>query len=578
MLRQYCNAAPLGETSMQNITDLCNKLSNPGKPGAYTFTEVVYAAPNLDYSSNPDLNQYHVYQNPTDGFATRRIDISNIAELGFSIDWPFDNTQVPINGHIRIPVGDGPFPLVVFAHGNHDPLENSTPGYIYLCELLAAHGIIAATIDVNFINGFNFGENDARAIVHLEHLKQFQLWNAQAGHPLEGKVDMSRVMIVGHSRGGEAVGHASLFNSMESVQFDPELAPVPLDGSLGLGPYGFDIRAAVAIAPTDGQYVPVTGPTKVRDNYLIIHGSRDGDVFTFEGYKTYDRSHTVDLANPTQPARGFKSLLWIHGANHNYFNSVWQQESTKTIEREDQEQIAKVYISALAMSVLQDKQEFLELLRNYALGIEAGWLPNNVNLVSQFQDSHRLFVQHFEESQTSLEVSKPVVGTVKTSEINAKKLSFEGQQPTDHLYQETQGLRLRWTGGDGSYRIKLDPQTLDTKAFKFLALRVGQSTEPNNQIGEDQDFTIEVHDKAKGSCFPASSINRLIYPDKVALGFPNEGEEESTFSRTVMQTLRIPLKGLQEDGIDINNLTQIKLSFNIVPSGTLYLDELQLTN
>lgn len=565
---------------MQTITDLCRHLNNPGQPGAYTFTEAIYAAPNLDYSSNPDLNQYFVYHNPTEGFTTRRIDISTITELGFGVNWTFDSTQVPINGQVRIPVGHGSFPLVVFAHGNHNPLENSTPGYIYLCELLASHGIIAATIDVNFLNGFNFGENDARAIVHLEHLKQFQLWNAQPGHPLEGKVDMSRVMIVGHSRGGEAVGHASLFNSMQSVQFDPELPPVSLDGSLGLGPYGFDIRAAVAISPTDGQYVPVTGLTKVQDNYLILHGSRDGDVITFEGYKTYDRSHTVDLANPTQPARGFKSLLWIHGANHNYFNSVWQQESSNTIEREEQEQIAKVYISALAMAVLQNKHEFLELLRNYTLGIEADWLPPNINLVSQFQDSHRLFVQHFEEFETNIVVSKPVEGTVEASEINAKKLSFEGQQPTDNLYQETQGLRLRWTGGGGSYRIKLACNTLDTKSFKFLALRVGQSSEPNNQIGEDQDFTIEVRDKKNASCFTASSIQRLIYPDKFALGFADvENQQEELFiTRTVMQTLRIPLAHLQSDGINTNNLTEIKLSFNIVPSGTLYLDDLQITN
>jgi predicted dienelactone hydrolase len=565
---------------MQNISDFCKKLSNPGQSGACTFTEAIYAAPNLDYSSNPDLNQYFLYHNPTEGFATRRIDISTITELGFGVNWTFDSTQVPINGQVRIPVGNGPFPLVIFAHGNHDPLENSTPGYIYLCELLASHGIIAATIDVNFLNGFNFGENDARAIVHLEHVKQFQLWNAQPGHILEGKVDMSRVMIVGHSRGGEAVGHASLFNSMHSVQFEPELPPVPLDGSLGLGPYGFNIRAAVAIAPTDGQYIPVTGPTQVQDNYLIVHGSRDGDVFTFEGYKTYDRSHTVNIANPTQPTGGFKSLLWIHGANHNYFNSVWQQESSNTIEREEQEQIAKVYISALAMAILQDKHEFLELLRNHTLGLEAGWLPQNINLVSQFQDSHRLFVQHFEESESNIVVSKPVEGTVKASEINAKKLSFEGQQPTDHLYQETQGLQLRWTGDNGSYRIKLASDTLDTKSFKFLTLRVGQSSEPNNQIGEDQDFTIEVRDKKNASCFTASSIHRLIYPDKFVLGFSDGGESEDGLfvTRTVMQTLRIPLKNLQADGIDIHNLTEIKLSFNIVPSGTLYLDDLQLSN
>ena len=76
---------------------------------------------------------------------------------------------------------------MMFAHGNHGPLENSTPGYLYLCQLLASHGIIAATIDVNFLNGGNFGENDARGIVHLEHLKQFRTWNSTAGHRLQAK-------------------------------------------------------------------------------------------------------------------------------------------------------------------------------------------------------------------------------------------------------------------------------------------------------------------------------------------------------------------------------------------------------
>ena len=314
-------------------------LTNPGEPGLYSFKSAVYAAPGLNYSPGQGLEQYHVYHTPTDGFATRRLDISDIANFDAEYPWPFNNSQVPINGQIRIPEGGGSFPLALFAHGNHDPLEDSTPGYLYLCELLASHGIIAATIDVNFLNGSNRGENDGRAIVHLEHVKQFQIWSAQTGHPLKGKVDISRIMIIGHSRGGEAVGHASLFNPMPEVQFDPNTPPIPLDGSQGLGPYGFNLRGVVAIAPTDGQYVPASGqPTKVRDNYLIMHGSRDGDVWTFEGYKTYDRSHTVALADPTQQAQGFKSLLWIHRANHNYFNSVWDQDQTsqETLEPEQQ--------------------------------------------------------------------------------------------------------------------------------------------------------------------------------------------------------------------------------------------------
>jgi hypothetical protein len=161
--------------------------------------------------------------------------------------------------------------------------------------LLASHGIIAATIDVNFLNGSNFGENDARAIVHLEHLKQFRSWNNMAGHPLHGRLDLNGILIVGHSRGGEAVGHASFFNRLAAI------GPVVLDGSAGLGPYRFGLSAAAAIAPTDRQFVPATGPTVVPDSYFIIHGSKDSDVFTFEGYHTYERVSTPSrrrVANP----------------------------------------------------------------------------------------------------------------------------------------------------------------------------------------------------------------------------------------------------------------------------------------
>lgn len=542
---------------------------NPSEPGDYSVDQVVYAAPNLNYSANSSLNQYTVFQTPTAGFATRSIDLSGIAELGFSVNWPFNSAEIPINGLLQIPTGEGPFPLAVFAHGNHDPLENSTPGYLYLCSLLASHGMIAATIDVNFLNGLNQGENDGRAIVHLEHIKQFQLWNQQSGHPLAGKIDLSRIMIVGHSRGGEAVGHASLFNSMSSIQFDPQSPPIWFDGSEGLGPYGFNLQAVVAIAPTDQQYVSVSGPTKVKDNYLILHGSRDGDVFTFEGYKTYDRAHAVDLNNPTQPAQGFKSLLWIHGANHNYFNSVWQQESTNTIERTQQEQIAKIYIGAIAQAALQDRHEYFNLLKNHVVGVEAGWLPP-INFVSQFQSPDRRFIQHFEED--TLAVSKPIVGRVDTSKIDAQKLSLNGDSPFDHLFQETQGLRLAWNSGHRSYRVQLASNTLDVDQFKFLAFRVGQSIETNNPVGQDQDFTIEVSDGSSQVALPASSINRLIYPDRI------NDVVEGAFARTVLQTFFIPTKQLQAEGLYVDRLAEIKFVFDQVPSGTLYFDELQLTN
>ena len=558
-------------------------LNNPGNLGSFSFNEIIYASSGLDYSVNSNLGEYQVYQSPSTNFETQRLNLDGIADLGTTfisgqvspVGWPFTISDVPINGHVRVPEGNGPFPLVLFAHGNHSPLENSTPGYIYLCEHLASYGIIAATIDVNFLNGINGGENDARAIVHLEHTKQFLAWNAQIGHPLEGKVDSSKIIIVGHSRGGEAVGHASLFNSLTVVQFDPLSAPIPLDGSQGLGPYGFNINAVVAIAPTDGQYIPVSGPTKVVDNFFLIHGSRDNDVWPFPGYKTYDRSHGVDLANPSQLANGFKSLLWIHGGNHNFFNSIWQQESVNTISRTQQEQIARVYLSALSLAIFTDQPAYLELLKNHGFGVDLGWLPDDINYVSQFQDPNRLFIQHFEESGNDIVISNPVEGSVETTSVNANKIPLQGSALAQ-FFQDTQGLRFEWNNNAARYSVDLETDTLNLDDYSFISFRIGQSSERNNPSEEEQDFKVEIRDNLNNIVtFSASSINQLLYPD--FLGDPNNLNGRM-IRRIVMQSFRISFADLESRGIDISKIKNISLLFDIVNTGTLYFDDLQLTN
>src|SRR5246127_5695107 len=153
------------------VAEETGELRNPGLSGTEEFDTLIYDSPPLVYPAA--LSQYVIYNTPDPAYVTGRIDISAFANLG-SAPRPFTNTNVPLNGHICIPRGSGPFPVAVFAHGNHDPFENSTPGYLYLCQLLASHGIIAATIDVNFLNGFNFGENGGGAIVHLLRVKKFR--------------------------------------------------------------------------------------------------------------------------------------------------------------------------------------------------------------------------------------------------------------------------------------------------------------------------------------------------------------------------------------------------------------------
>lgn len=542
-----------------------NELTNPGRSGRFAFDDVIYASTGLHYATVPALTDYVIYDTPDPGFITGRRDISVFGDLGFGAPWPFTNADVPLNGHIRIPVGRGPFPLVVFAHGNHTPLENSTPGYLYLCELLASHGVIAATIDANFLNGFNFGENDARAIVHLEHVRQFRTWNGTPGHPLQQKVDLNRILLVGHSRGGEGVGHASLFNTLTAIQPDVLSPTVPLDGTAGLGPYRFNLRGVAAIAPTDRQYEPVNGPTVVRDSYYLIHGSRDSDVSTFAGYNTYNRAHAIDQDNPTVSNGEFKALLWVIGANHNQFNSAWASETAPGVAmpRADQEQIARVHLGALARALLLDRSEFMRVLQDHATA--TAWAPVGSDFVSQYQDPSRTFIQHNQEGLAAPQISAPVQGAISADTVVAARelrdLVNAGAPQT------TITLRLEWAAPGARFTLHLDPATLHGSRYTTLAFRIGQSTETPNAADRDQDLTIEVSSGSRTASIRASSVHRLLYPDEVVGA-----------GKIVMQSLRLPLADLAEAGMDTDDMRSIAFVFDRRATGVVYVGDVQLSN
>jgi Chlorophyllase len=540
-------------------------LQNPSLPGTFKFRTFIYAASGLNYSAVPDLAQYQPYDTPHPEYVTGRIDISAFAQFGFFPSWPFSPTDAPLNGHVCVPKGKGPFPLALFAHGNHDPLENSTPGYLYLCELLASHGIIAATIDVNFLNGFNFGENDGRAIVHLEHVKQFRAWTNSPGHPLYRKVDMKRILLIGHSRGGEGAGHASLFNTLSSIQPDIFSPVVPLDGSAGLGPYGFRLRGVAAIAPTDRQYEPIAGPTVVPDRYYLIHGSRDGDVSSFEGYNTYNRAHAVDLANPTISDGKLKALLWVIGANHNQFNSAWPSETSAsiTMPRSDQELVAKVHLGALAQALLLRRRRYVDVLKDHAVADE--WVPTGTDFVSQYQDPHRVFLEHNQEGLGAPQISAPVNGTVSAVGVLADRQLFD--LVNAGAAQSTITLRLEWSAVGERLTLDLVPATLPLGRYRTLAFRIGQSTEAPNLAGQDQDITLVISSGSRTAAIRASTLHRLLYPD-VAFGG----------GKIVLQSLRLPVRHLVRLGIQPHDLRSITFLFDQRASGVVYVGDVQLSN
>ena len=367
---------------------------DPSRSGPLAFTTLTYGSGNdrhrREYGGGADLVTASVDASKLVSWDDRPATIR-------ARYWGFDTDELPLQGRVWLPEGDGPFPLVLIVHGNHLMEDFSDAGYAYLGEQLASHGYIAVSVDQNFINtgiadlyGGTANENDARGWLLLEHLRLWHEWNASPGHRFSGKLDPTRIALIGHSRGGEAVAVAAAFNHLPRY---PDDATVAFD-------YGYDIRAVAAIAPVDGQYRPGRIGTPLRDvNYLTLQGGHDGDMTSFEGARQYDRVVFSD------GFEGFKAAIHIPDANHGQFNSDWGRlditrpfgwllDVAPLIPAREQQHATRVYIGAFLEVALRDDARYLPLLGSHHAG--AHWLPHNA-YASEFALAGQRIIAGFDE-------------------------------------------------------------------------------------------------------------------------------------------------------------------------------------
>ncbi len=360
---------------------------NPGEPGQFSVLRLYYGS-----GSDRRRPEYR----DSIAYTTASVDASAFVSFtpGMAKSrrkyWGFDTKAFPRNGRVWYPDAPGPFPLVLVVHGNHDMREFSDPGYAWLGELLASRGFIVASVDENFLNGAARNENDARGWMLLKHLEVFRAINDSLDTPLGGRIDLSRIALMGHSRGGEAVAVAGAFN---------RLAHYPDDATQRFD-FGFDIKGLIAIAPVDGQYKPADKGTPLNDvNYLVVHGSHDGDVSVFSGLTQYNRvAFSPDSAH-------FKSAIWMYRANHGQWNTVWNDRDNgrasgrrlnlgALVSGEEQRRFGRVMMSAFLETVLHGREEYRALFRDHRTA--GDWLPPTMYL-TQYSDGSARTLAHFEE-------------------------------------------------------------------------------------------------------------------------------------------------------------------------------------
>ena len=506
--------------------------------------------------------------------------------------WGFGVEKLPLNARVWYPDGPGPFPLALIVHGNHDMAEFSDPGYQYLGELLASRGFILASIDENFLNSGLFHDPPKQQAVRgwmlLEHLKQWRAWNSTPGNPFYQKVDFQNLALLGHSRGGEAVATAALFNQLD---YYPDDATIRFN-------YHFPIKSLVAIAPVDGQYKPAGEWRVIQNvNYFTIQGANDGDVSSFDGSRQFDH------VRYTEPGPWFKTELYIYRANHGQFNTVWGRSDAgeplgwflnlrPLLDPNDQRKIAKTYISAFLEATLHNRREYLPMFRDYRR--IRSWLPDTLYINRYLDASYRLISDFSEDADVT-------TTTVPGGRIDARNFSVwrEGRIPYRQGDRGYNGVFLGWNRAERApipvYSISL-PSTLakdwnlGAKSILTMSLAVtedkaplpGKTTdekpeEDKKKKPEPTDFTVEFETTDGAvSRFPLSHFGVLPPPFQVRFTklakFDEIGYEKE--SEPIFQTIDLPLAAFTGEPAKIKT---IRLRFDRTPMRVIILSQLGLT-
>jgi hypothetical protein len=516
---------------------------------------------------------------------------TTIVQDHFPEDSRFRNMPVRLQGIIGMPESDRQHPVVLIMHGSHAacPGENEWPcsaeeeqknyeGFTYLVEAMAEAGYVALSVNVNAEHTFGFGEAPptlrTKQLIDL-HLEELAAANAgdsgNFGLDLTNRVDESRMVWLGHSRGGELANR------------------ILRDQNAAFGSAFTHVQGLIQVAPS----VVFADSLPVADMAIAtILPACDQDLITLDGQRYYESARLDPVRQQ------FASSVYLEGANHNGFNSKLEPEreefpenrpdctSDTLLDAEDQQTFLADYAVDFLRALFGDSdqtqsaQQHLGVLTDEPVPNNLYGHPTKINFLPG-QDDRLLLIQPDSDEELTRNL---VDGEVRMANVTALfcpegyyiPANEPGTEPCKRVNFNQPGYPqmfvLNWDTADSEWRTLIPESHADLRGYTALQLRaILDPLTDSNVEGEPQLFSVELVDANNKRA-------QVVTPDiefPLGVRHPNEYFEGDSYTGHVfMGTQRIPLEQLE--GIDLANIAEIALLFDQTETGTLFFADLAL--
>ena len=517
-----------------------------------------------------------------------------------------DAVEVTGNVHYPVDLSGGPYPVLLFLHGRHsscyNPATSSTniswpctgsfvpipsyEGYDYLAEHFASLGYIVISVSANSISSTDNFVSDygmqARGELLQHHLDLWSEWNTTGGDPFGdtfvGKLDLSNIGTMGHSRGGEGVIFHALYNR-----------------SLG-SPYG--INAVITLAPVDFNRQILTGTP-----ILNIAPYCDGDVSDLQGVHFYDDSRYAEVDDEA-PKHG----LLLLGGNHNFFNTVWTPGLFPAGTADDwvfvdwtqsddhcgasaadngrmnpatQRNALLAYSSAFFRMYIGNETEYAPILETDDVVPPASATLEADEVFVSYHPSNRKKVNLNSLTSEASETINDLGGAAGASGLVTFDICGDdlGEQycldvgSSQEPHCKSGGitmpglsqLRIEWNSA-GDYFENLLPESFhDLSPFDAIQFRAANDFSTNSTT---TDFFVQLEDATGNlASLPVSDYsNVLFYPP---------GDIGTTLPRIMHNTVKIPLEIFL--GIDLTNVIAVRLIYDGSSSDGILVSDILLS-